>query len=307
VSEAGTLLITGASGLVGGRLAADLRARGRNVRVASRKPARHTFASGVEAIAWNGRNLPAEALFRLEGVVHLAGEPIFGGRLTDERRRRIRASRVESTEAIVRSLEALPESDRPPVLVCASAVGYYGSRGGQPLDERSGPGEGFLAEVCVAWEQAALAAESLGVRAVCLRIGVVLAREGGALPALALPFRLGLGGRLGSGQQWFPWIQIDDLVSLVRRAIDDGALRGPVNAVAPNPVTNAELTREVARALHRPALLAVPGFALQLALGELADELLGSRRVVPRAALERGFAFAHPTLESALRAELGGA
>jgi hypothetical protein len=229
---------------------------------------------------------------------------VFGGWPTPARKRRIRASRVESTEALVASLAALPEGDRPECLVCASAVGYYGSRGDAELDETAAPGDGFLAEVCVAWEHAALAAADLGIRTVCLRIGIVLAREGGALPRIALPFRWGFGGRLGDGRQWFPWIHVDDLVALVRAALDDPRWSGPVNAVAPGIATNAELTRALGAVLRRPTLLPVPATALRIALGELSGELLGSRRVVPRAAHQRGFRFAYPDLEPALREAL---
>jgi uncharacterized protein (TIGR01777 family) len=237
-------------------------------------------------------------------VVHLAGEPVFGGRLTATRRALILASRVESTRSLVHAIGALPAPERPRVLVSASAVGYYRSRGDQPLDEDASPGEGFLAEVCRAWEAEALAAARHGTRCVVLRIGIVLAREGGALPRMALPFRAGLGGRLGDGRQWFPWIHVDDVVSLIGAALRDEGYTGPVNAVAPEPIRNAELTRALARALHRPALFAVPAFALRAALGELSGELLGSRRCVPRRALARGFVFAHPGIASALAAEL---
>lgn len=299
------VLVTGATGLVGRRLVASLRGDGVPVRVVSRRAEPRGFGADVESIRWDGRELPAAALRGLGGLVHLAGEPIFGGRLTETRRRRIRASRVESTEALVAALGRLPESGRPDAFVCASAVGYYGSRGDRELAEDAEPGEGFLAEVCQAWEDAARGAEALGVRTVRLRTGVVLSHRGGALPLLALPFRLGLGGRLGDGSQWFPWIHLDDLVSLVRAALADARYRGPLNAVAPEPVTNAELTRTLGRVLSRPTLLPVPAVALRLALGELSRELLDSRRVVPRAARDAGFPFEHPSLEDALRTELG--
>ena len=189
-------------------------------------------------------------------------------------RRRIRSSRIDSTRSLVASLDALPHSERPATLVCASAVGIYGSRGDEQLDESSPPGRGFLADVCRDWEAAAFAAEERGLRVVTLRIGIVLSRRGGALPMMALPFRLGLGGRIGDGRQWVPWVHLDDLVSLIRETLNDTEWRGPVNATAPNPVRNALLTRSLARALHRPALLPVPAFALRTALGELSDELL---------------------------------
>ena len=183
-------------------------------------------------------------------------------------------------------------------------MGFYGSRGDDPLDETAAPGSDFLTDVCRSWEAAAAEAENAGVRVVSLRIGIVLAREGGALPLMALPFRFGLGGALGSGRQWVPWIHVDDVVALFAAALEDERFRGAVNAVSPSPVRNRELTRALAAALHRPAWFRVPGFALRTLLGDLASELLASRRVVPRCASEAGFAFAVPDLESALALEL---
>jgi uncharacterized protein (TIGR01777 family) len=214
-------------------------------------------------------------------------------------------SRIDPTRALVRSLGRLAPAERPRALLCASAVGYYGDRGEERLDESAGPGAGFLADLCVAWEEEARAAAELGVRVVSLRIGIVLAREGGALAPLAQLFRLGLGGRVGSGRQWVPWIHADDLVGMVHAALGDQRWSGAVNAVAPNPVRNAELTRALSAAVRRPAWLPAPAFAVRAALGEIAGELLGSRRCVPRRALELGFGFAHEQIESALAAELG--
>jgi uncharacterized protein (TIGR01777 family) len=236
--------------------------------------------------------------------VHLAGEPVFAVPFSAARRALIHDSRIRSTEDLAESLGELAPEERPRALVCASAVGYYGSRGEELLDESSAPGEGFLAQLCVAWEAAAAKAASHGVRVASLRIGIVLAREGGALPKMALPIRFGLGGPLGNGRQWVPWIHIDDLVALIRKALSDGSLSGPVNAVAPVPARNVELTAEIARRLHRPALLRVPGFAIRALLGELAGELLGSRRAVPLRALRAGFQFTHETLSTALAVEL---
>jgi hypothetical protein len=305
--ETGRVLVTGATGLVGGRLVPALLDAGLGVRAVTRAPGRASarLDPRAEVAVWDGRGISAGALAGVAGVVHLAGEPIFGGRLTAARRLRIRESRVDSTRRLVDALAELPAAARPEVLVCASAVGIYGSRGDELLDEDARPGAGFLAEVCEAWEAEAARVETAGVRRVSLRIGIVLAREGGALPLMAMPFRLGLGGPLGDGRQWFPWIHVADLVALVERALRDPALRGPLNAVAPAPVRNEELTRALAARLHRPAFLRVPAFALRLALGELASELLGSRRVVPRAAQAAGFGFRHASLESALAAELG--
>jgi uncharacterized protein (TIGR01777 family) len=278
------------------------------VRALTRDPRRggSVLDPQVTLAGWDGTRVPGEAIDGVDAVVHLSGEPIFGGRLSAARRRRIRASRVDSTRSLVQGLAALRPEARPGVLVCASAVGFYGSRGEEILSEDAAPGEGFLADVCRAWEDAARGAEEHGVRSISLRIGIVLAREGGALPLMALPFRVGLGGRLGSGRQWVPWIHADDLVSLVRASLQDGELRGAVNAVAPDPLRNADFTRALARQLRRPARLAVPGFALRAVLGELAQELLGSRRVTPQRAQQRDFRFAHPRIETALEAELGG-
>lgn len=299
------ILLSGASGLIGGRLLTALAREGKGVRALTRRAqGASPLAAPQRWVGWDGTHFSSDAVSGVEGVVHLAGEPVFGGRLTPARRARILASRVASTRSLVETLAALPAPQRPRVLVCASAVGYYGSRGDELLDEDAPPGEGFLAEVCRAWEAEANAVKRHGVRCVTLRIGIVLAREGGALASMALPFRLGLGGRLGNGRQWFPWIHVDDVTGLIAAVLRDEAWSGPLNAVAPEPVRNAELTRRLASALHRPALFAVPAFALRALFGELAGELLGSRRCQPRQALARGFAYAHPRLAGALAAEL---
>jgi uncharacterized protein (TIGR01777 family) len=299
------ILVTGATGLVGAHLTRALAGAGHAVRAPTRRPEKARLPPGAQSIGWDGRQLPPEALAGCEAVVHLAGEPIFGGRLTEARRRRILASRIDSTRSIVASIGALPSDRRPASLVSASAVGYYGSRGDTVLEEAAAPGEGFLADVCRQWEAAAREAEAHGVRVVTLRIGVVLARDGGALPLLSLPFRFALGGRLGDGRQWFPWIHVEDLVGLIQACLGDPGYRGPVNAVAPESVTNADLTRTLGRVLGRPTPLPVPAFVLRTALGELSEELLGSRRVTPAAAREHGFEFAWPRLEPALAALLG--
>jgi uncharacterized protein (TIGR01777 family) len=214
------------------------------------------------------------------------------------------ASRVDSTRRLVQRIGELPPAERPRVLVCASAVGYYGDRGEAELREESEPGDGFLADLCVAWEEEAKRAVEHGLRVARLRFAVVLSRTGGALRPLARAFRAGLGGRLGSGRQWFPWIHLDDAVGLLRLALDDARVDGALNAASPGAVRNADLTREVARALRRPALLPLPAFAVRLALRDLASELLGSRRVVPARAAALGYHFAHPDLASTLSAEL---
>ena len=298
------VLVTGATGLVGRRLVEALLRDGVAVTAPTRSPQRQAPQAGVTFVRWDGRHVEPGALRGVDAVVHLAGEPIFGGLPTADRKRRMWESRVDSTRAIARAIGALSPSERPRVLVCASAVGYYGDRGEEMLDESSPPGEGFLADLCVEWEAAAAEVEALGVRRVSLRLGVVLAREGGALAPLVRVFRLGLGGRVGSGRQWFPWVHVDDAVGLAREAIASDDYRGAVDAVAPECVRNAEFTQALARAVRRPALLSVPAFVLRAALGDLANELLGSRRVAPRAAKERGYEFAHPTLADALASAL---
>jgi uncharacterized protein len=234
-----------------------------------------------------------------DAVVHLAGEPV-GQRWTKEARARIRSSRVEGTRRLVEAMRARP----PQVLVCASAVGYYGSRGDEVLTESSAPGDDFLAEVCQGWEREARRAEEFGVRVVSLRNGMVLGR-GGALRKMALPFKLGVGGRIGDGKQWMAWIHIDDAVGLIEFAISSSGLTGAVNATAPEAVTNAQFTRELAGALHRPAIFPVPKFALRLLYGDMAQIVYASQRVAPEAALGAGYAFRFPTLNGALLDLLG--
>jgi hypothetical protein len=301
----GPVLVTGASGLVGGGLVAKLRAAGRPLRLVSRAPGRLAAGGGIEAVGWDGLTLDARAIDGADAVVHLAGEPIFGGLPTRARRERIWSSRIDSTRNLVERMAGLPKGRRPGALVCASAVGFYGDRGEEEVREDARPGQGFLADLCVAWEAEAQRAAELGVRVARLRFGVVLARAGGALPVMSLAFRLGLGGRIGSGRQWFSWVSHEDAVALALRAVDDVDFAGAFNVVSPAPVRNADFTRALASALHRPALLPAPAFAVRLALGELAGELLGSRRVLPARALALGHRFAQPDLGSALARQVG--
>lgn len=239
------------------------------------------------------------ALEGLDAVVHLAGENI-AGRWDQEKKAKIRDSRIKGTALLSNALARL--SQKPKVFVCASAVGYYGDRGDQILTEASPPGSGFLPEVCRLWEAATEPAAESGIRVVNLRIGIVLSSRGGALARMLTPFKLGLGGPIGSGQQYMSWIDLEDLIRIITHALKAESLCGPVNAVAPNPVTNAEFARALGRALSRPALLPLPAFAARLAFGQMADELLlASARVKPEKLLSSGFQFNYPDIDSSLR------
>jgi len=271
------IAISGASGFIGRHLVKSLALAGHSLRALS-------------------RHAPAESLREADVIIHLAGEPV-AQRWTAAAKQRIRDSRVVGTHNLVETLATLPR--RPEALICASAIGYYGSRGDEILTESSAPGSGFLPEVCVAWEREAQAAEALGIRVVRVRTGVVLAAGGGALARMLPPFRMGVGGRLGSGRQWMSWIHLDDLAALFQFAVE-GQVRGPLNAVAPEPVTNSDFTHELARVVRRPAVFPVPEFALRLLFGEMADVLLASQRVVPAAAEAAGFSFRFPQLAAAL-------
>jgi hypothetical protein len=257
---------------------------------------------GPGEVQWDpaSRTIDLAGLEGVDGVVHLAGEGIASGLWTGARKRRIRDSRVDGTRLLATALSRLER--RPSVLVSASAVGIYGNRGDEILEESSPPGAGFLAEVGQAWEAATLPAKEAGIRVVLPRIGIVLSPRGGALARLVPLFRLGLGGRLGTGTQWMSWITLDDVVRIVITALDQASLSGPVNAVAPAPVTNGEFTRELAAAVRRPAVFHAPAPLLELVLGDLAREaLLASQRAVPRALLAAGFAFGDPLLGPALQ------
>ncbi len=291
-------LVTGATGFVGRRLVATLEGSV----VLSRDAEKARASLRVAAFAWQPERevAPLAAFDGVDVVFNLLGEPVAGGRWTAEKKARIRQSRVLGTQNLVRALEALPPTRRPQVLVSGSAVGIYGDRGDEVLDESSAPGQGFLADVCREWEEAARGAERLGVRVVRARIGLVLGPGGGALAEMRRPFELGLGGKLGNGRQWMPWIHVDDVVGLLRHAALSDGVRGAIAVVGPAPVQNADFTRALGRAVHRPAILPVPRFALKLALGELGDVVFQSQRVMPRVARESGYTFRHPTLDEAL-------
>lgn len=292
--------ITGASGMIGRALVARLRSNGRRVR----RLVRSARADAPDDIVWD----PMRAVLNphdLEGadaIVHLAGEPI-AQRWTGSRREAIRESRVRGTALLARAVAALER--RPSVMLSGSAIGYYGDRGDEALDEESASGTDFLAGVAREWEASAAAARDAGVRVVLLRTGIVISPHGGALERLLPPFRLGVGGPIGTGRQWMSWIALDDHVNAMQHAMATTGLHGPVNLVSPNPVTNAEFAATLGRVLGRPALVPVPSFALELLYGEMARAtILAGQRVLPRALLRAGFEFAHPTLEEALRFEL---
>jgi uncharacterized protein len=297
------VFVTGATGLVGRALAPALLARGHEVTALSRSagagarlPPRVRAVQGDPASpgAWQ------DELARCDACVHLAGEPLVAGRWNADRKRRIRESRVRATENVA----AVVRARGPAVLVSGSAVGFYGSRGDEVLDEESAPGEGFLADVCREWEAAAAPAASRA-RVVLLRTGIVLAPDGGALPELARPFRLFAGGPLGDGAFWQPWIHLTDEVGMVLFALEQERASGPLVASAPEPVRNRDLARAIGAVLHRPSLLPAPAFAMRLALGEFADVILSSQRAVPRKALSLGYRHRFPELAPALRDLLG--
>ena len=301
--------MSGSSGLIGAALRARLDERGdrcvRLVRDAVPSGSRATDI-GESAIPWNpdsGR-LDAARLEGVDAVVHLAGSTIARWPWTAAHKERVMSSRARGTTLLAGALARMAHPPR--VLVSASAIGYYGSRGDEPLREDSAPGTGFLAEVCRAWEAATEPAASAGIRVVRVRIGLVLSARGGLLAAMRLPFSLGLGGVVGNGRQWMSWITLEDLVRAFEHAIDRGDLAGPVNAVAPRPVTNAEFTKALGRALRRPTIFPLPAFAAGTLLGrEMADDLLlSSARVEPARLLETGFAFRHQTLDMGLRSAL---
>jgi uncharacterized protein (TIGR01777 family) len=295
------ILVTGSTGLVGTALVSALARDGNTVcRLVRPQSTVSMETKDGFNVAWN----PATGELGGAGVgpdavVNLAGAPIGDGRWTAERKEVLRSSRIESTRAIVNALGKM--NARPRVLVSASAIGIYGNRGDELLTEESKPGGDFLAGVAQEWEAEALKAQALGIRVVLARFGIVLAREGGALAKIVMPFKIGAGGKIGSGKQWMSWVVLEDVVGVLRLAIENASVRGAVNVVAPQPVRNEEFTKVLAKILRRPALFPAPAFALRLALGEMADALLmSSQRVVPRALEKNGYRFLHADLPSAL-------
>ena len=304
------VLITGATGTIGQALTQALRARGDEVVALSRdaEHGREVLGEGVEVHSWPGPTQappPEAALAGADAVIHLLGEPV-AQRWSSSAKQRIRDSRVLSTRSLVAGLSALPEDQRPATLVSQSATGFYGPRDDQFVDEQSAAGSDFLAEVVVAWEREALAAPE-SVRVAMTRTGVVLSPSGGALAKMLPFFRLGVGGPVAGGRQYVPWVHLDDVVGALLHCVEHPDAQGAVNVTAPNPVTNAELSRVLGRVLGRPAVLPVPGFALRLLYGEMSEIVTTGQRVLPRRLEQLGFAFRQPEVEAALSDVLSGA
>lgn len=294
------VLIAGASGLVGSALIPALESEGATVtRLVRTSP-------GAAEIEWHPNNdqIDSAALEGFDAIINLAGENIAASRWTDDQKRKIHDSRINGTHLLSEAIAKLKQ--KPEVFLCASATGIYGDRGDETLDEQSDSGGGFLAGVCREWEQATKPAVDAGVRTVNLRFGPILAREGGMLAKLLTPFKMGVGGKVGSGKQYISWVAIDDVVAAMKLALKDESIRGPLNIVSPHPVTNEEFTKTLGHVLSRPTALAMPAFAVRLAFGEMADEmLLTSQRVIPKRLSDAGYEFAYPELEGALRRHLG--
>lgn len=298
------IFLTGATGLIGMPIVQRLRERGDTPVLLTRHAAaaRQKFGEGVEVVAGNPleSGLWQQSIDGCQGVINLVGEPVFGKRWNAAQKQRLRDSRVISTQHVVQAIGAAQQ--KPQVLVSASAIGYFGNVPEGDLTESSPPGHDVLADVCTAWEQTAQAAEQFGTRVVYVRVGVVLARDGGALKQMLLPFKLGLGGPVGRGRQWVSWIHLDDIVGLFLAALDNLAARGPINGVSPEPVRNKEFSQSLARALHRPCLFPVPPPALRLLFGEVAMLVTGGQRVLPRVAQSLGYNFRYSTCDAAMQA-----
>lgn len=296
------ILITGSTGLIGSALAQSLKSAGHMVCRLIRPGTATEAIRAADGFDVNWDPATGElggVAVGAAAVLNLAGAPIAGGRWTVERKQLLRKSRVDSTRALVTALAKM--AMRPRVLVSASAIGYYGNRGDELLNEASQPGNDFLSEIAKQWEAEARKAEALGIRVVQARFGVILAKDGGALPKMLTPFKLGVGGKIGSGKQWMSWIALEDVVGILRFALEDDSIRGPVNVVSPQPVRNVDFTQALAKTLHRPALFPAPAFALRLALGEMADALLlSSQRVVPAQLEKADYSFKHPDLAGVL-------
>jgi uncharacterized protein (TIGR01777 family) len=292
------ILITGASGLIGTALQKSFKENGYEMILAGRKP-----STEPDYITWDSeKGFAADDLKKLEGldaIIHLAGEPIGDWRWTDDKKKRIRDSRVNGTRTIIEAISKL--KTKPKALLSMSGVGYYGDRGDEILNERGGVGDTFLAEICRDWEAEARKAENYGVRVVLMRNGVVLSKDGGALATMMTPFSLGLGGVAGSGKQWLSWLSLDDMVGVTNFVLENESIEGAVNVVSPNPVTNEEFTKTLGEAIHRPTFLPLPQFAVNLIMGEMGDALLlDSARAVPKKLEDAGYEFKYPLLKPAL-------
>jgi len=292
-----TIAITGASGFIGRRLMKALASGNHTLRVLSRH-AGTNLPPGVQLYVWDAMKgqPPEESLDGVDAVIHLAGEPI-AQRWNEDVKQKIRESRAAGTRSLVQALSTARRC--PAALVCGSAIGYYGSRGDEVLTESSAPGSDFMADVCVAWEKEADLAESLGIRVVKLRTGIVLGANGGALAKMLAPFKAGMGGKLGRGDQWMSWVHLDDLVGVIQHAVEN-PVRGPVNGTSPNPVTNSDFTKALGHSLGRPAIVPMPAFTLKFMFGEMSDLMLASQRVLPKAAEAAGYTFRYPGIEPAL-------
>jgi uncharacterized protein (TIGR01777 family) len=290
------ILITGGSGFIGRALTRELTGSGHTVIITTRRR-----SDAKDTITWNPPSLiPANVLTDIDAIINLAGESIASGRWTEERKKRILSSRIETTRVLVESVRNLKR--KPRVFISSSAIGYYGAHEDEPLTEDTPAASDFLADVCMQWEAEALKAEEFGIRVVLIRTGGVLETDGGALPAMAIPFRFFAGGPIGSGKQWFSWIHMDDEVGIIKFALEHDSISGPVNATAPNPVTNREFSSALGKALGRPSCLAVPGFIVKLTLGELGEVLLAGQRVIPEKVLQAGYRFKYTDVNEALRA-----
>jgi uncharacterized protein len=301
------VLVSGSTGFLGTSLIVALQREGHSVLRLVRPDSRQPDSSAAgESVRWDpvDDQFDSDSAEGADALVHLAGASIAGSRWTASRKNLIRTSRVDATRHLIGKLAKLKQP--PLVVVGASAIGYYGNRGDEILTESSAPGHDFLSLDCRDWEAETARAENFGARAVSLRFGIILAAHGGALPRMALPFKLGVGGRLGSGRQWMSWLELAEAIRMIQFALSNAVLSGPVNAVTPTAVQNAEFTRILAKTLHRPALFPAPPFALRLALGEMADVLLlASQKVMPSKLTECGYAFLQPDLTNALRETLG--
>jgi uncharacterized protein (TIGR01777 family) len=290
------ILITGGTGFIGSALGKELKKSGHSVIITTRKK-----TQAKQKLTWNPPDLiPPDRIESIDAVINLAGESIASGRWTDKKKERIRSSRVDTTRALVQSLRHA--KIKPKTLISASAVGYYGPHGNKVITEQTPAGADFLAEVAQAWEKEAFKADELGIRVVIVRFGTVLEADGGALKQMAVPFKLFLGGTLGSGEQWFAWVHRDDLIGIIQYVLEHETITGPVNVTAPELVTNREFCSALGEALGRPSWLFVPGFALKVLIGEFGGVLLTGQRVIPEKALKAGYKFKYPEIRAALKA-----